>query len=91
VNALDGGIFDCIANTTAEVNSVSYLAVARSCVKYWGSSVRLSSQCVTHKSFINLGASTGQLILSSLLGRPMASNSPWSAQVSSNLPNCRLS
>ena len=66
MNALEGGVFDCSANTSAEVNCVSYLAVARRCAKYWETSVRLSSQCFTHESFIDLGASTGQLIFCDL-------------------------
>jgi len=47
VNALDGGVFDSIANTSAEVSRVSCLTVARSvshyCVKYWATSVRLTT------------------------------------------------
>ena len=47
MNALDGGVFDSIANTSAEVSRVSCLTVARSvshyCVKYWATSVRLTT------------------------------------------------
>jgi len=47
VNWLDGGVFDSVANTSAEVNRVSSVTVARSvphyCVKYWANSVRLAT------------------------------------------------